>query len=260
MERFLAKTEEAANGEGRNTVLEPEPESEAERILGAEPGREPLFRAPWPVVALLAALLGAFVLQSRAGVDAVALAWGFSPARLAAGRYGPLVLDLFLHGSWLHVLANSAFILAFGTPTARAFGLGAKGGVAFWAFFLVCGVLANLGYAAVHPGGREVLVGASGAAAGLMAAASRLMTRGPGLAPLLSRPVVSMAGAWLLINLLLAGLQALGVGALSPGSEGAPVAWEAHLAGYAAGLVLFAPTLRLLGRAPRPPEDPPEGL
>ena len=57
-----------------------------------------------------------------------------------------------------------------------------------------------------------------------------------------------MALAWLGINLGLAVLQHFGLSGLSPGSGGAPTAWQAHLAGYAAGLALFGPTLRLIRR------------
>ena len=156
---------------------------------------------------------------------------------------------LFLHGGWPHALINSAFILAFGAPVARRLGLDGPGALAFFGFYLVCGALASLGFAAAHPGSEAVLVGASGAASGLMAAASRLMTRGPGLAPFNSPPVVSMAVSWLGINLVIALLAHLGLASLNPGTGGAPVAWEAHLAGYAAGLVLFGPLLRVIRRA-----------
>ncbi len=44
-----------------------------------------------------------------------------------------------------------------------------------------------------------------------------------------------MAAAWGFINLLMA-LRWIDVG-----SGGAPIAWEAHLFGYAAGLLLIAP-------------------
>jgi membrane associated rhomboid family serine protease len=214
-----------------------------------ETEREPLFRVPWPVLALLAVILAAFAMQSYIGVDAVATGLGFSGATLAQGRLAPLFVSLFLHGGWAHALVNSAFILAFGTPVARRCGLDAAGAAAFFGFYMACGVLSNLGYAAVHPTGEAVVVGASGAASGLMAAASRLMTRGPELAPLASQPVISMAGAWLAVNLVLALASGMGLGGLAPGSGGAPVAWEAHLAGYAAGLMLFGPMLRLIRRA-----------
>jgi membrane associated rhomboid family serine protease len=201
------------------------------------------------VSALLVVILAAFAMQSWLGADAVAARLGFSPEGLAHGRVAPLVVSLFLHGSWAHVLVNAAFILAFGAPVARRFGLDAAGGAGFVGFFLLCGVLASLGFALLHPSGAEVLVGASGAASGLMAAASRLITRAPGFASFRSPPVISMGVAWVGINLLLAMLQGLGFNDLAPGARGAPVAWEAHLAGYAAGLVLFVPALRLMGRA-----------
>lgn len=213
-----------------------------------EAERQPLFRAPWPVIALLAVILGAYAMQAWLGTEAVGDALGFSAAGLAKGRLAPLVVSLFLHGGWAHVLVNSAFILAFGAPVSRRCGLGVGGAAAFIGFFLVCGVLGNLAFAAVHPGDAEIVVGASGAAAGLMAAASRLMTPGPDLAPLTSQPVIAMAGGWLGVNLVLALLQGLGVVGLAPGSGTALVAWEVHLAGYAAGLLLFAPMLRLIRR------------
>jgi membrane associated rhomboid family serine protease len=200
------------------------------------------------VLALVGVVLAAYVMQVQIGADAVAAGLGFAPADLARGRIVPLFAALFLHGGWAHVLFNSAFILAFGTPVSRAFGTNGAGALGFVAFYMTCGVLANLGYAAMHPGSPEVLVGASGAASGLMAGSSRLMTPGPGLARFLSPPVLSMAGAWLAINGLLAGLQAMGLAGLEPGAGGATVAWEAHIAGYAAGLVLFAPALRLIRR------------
>jgi membrane associated rhomboid family serine protease len=207
-----------------------------------------MIRAPWPVTALVAALLAAYAAQSWLGTDQVADAYGFSPQSLDQERYGPLLISLFLHGGWAHVGINSAFILAFGTPVARRFGSDGVGAAAFYGFYLVSGVLSNLGYAAVHPHGAAVVVGASGAASGLMAAASRLMTRGASLAPLLSAPVLGMAAAWIVANLILALVTRAGGAALVPGTGGAPVAWEAHLAGYAAGLILFAPALRLIGR------------
>ena len=86
-----------------------------------------------------------------------------------------------------------------------------------------------------------MLVGASGAISGLMGATSRLIDRRGALASFRSRTVIGMAAAWGFINLLMA-LRWIDVG-----SGGAPIAWEAHLFGYAAGLLLIAPFSR---RAP----------
>ncbi len=138
---------------------------------------------------------------------------------------------------------NSAGALAFGSGVSRRLGTGATGAALFFVFFLLCGVLASLGFAQLHPGGNEVLVGASGGVSGLMGGASRLLGRPGRLSGFLSAPVLGMAGAWIAVNLLIA---FIGTG---PGAGGSPVAWEAHLAGYAAGLLLIGPFAFL---APKP--------
>ena len=55
-------------------------------------------------------------------------------------------------------------------------------------------------------------------------------------------PVISMSIGWIAVNLLLA------VVGFAPGLGNAGVAWEAHIFGYVAGLLLVG----LFGRAARP--------
>ena len=197
--------------------------------------REPIFNAPWPAVAMTVAIIGGFGLQSFLPPEQFLPTYGFSPAHLDDGRAITLITALFVHGSWAHALMNAAGALAFGTPVARYYGAKATGALAFLLFYLVCGALANLGYGLVHAGDPHLLVGASGAVAGLMAAAARMIA-GKGVpGPYLSPPVVGMTAAWVVVNLLIA------VVGFAPGAGGMPVAWEAHLFGYAAGLVLVAP-------------------
>jgi membrane associated rhomboid family serine protease len=209
-----------------------------------EQQRERLINAPWPALALVTAMLVCFLIEASAGIDATASRLGFAPQDLARGVWQPLFTSLFLHGGWAHLLGNSAFALAFATPVARRMGLDASGGVVFIIFYLACGVLSNLGFAALDPHDTAPLVGASGAIAGLMGAASRLTVPRERLAPFNSAPVVGMAASWIAVNLLIAFLPWA-----APGAGHAIVAWQAHLAGYAAGLLLIAPALRLLGRA-----------
>lgn len=218
------------------------------RQANVSTSREPMFRAPAPVILLVAALIGAYLLQRLIGSDAMIERFAFSPASLGKGRWGGLVSALFLHGSWAHVLMNALGALAFGAPVARLLGARAGGVLGFIAFYLTCGVLSCLGYALLHPGSPNLLVGASGAVSGLMGAASRLIERGRrtapgGLAPFTSPTVIGMAVSWVIVNGL------IGLIGFGPGTGGAPVAWEAHLFGYAAGLFLIAPTSRALGRA-----------
>ena len=204
--------------------------------------REPILTAPWPALALVGALVAGYLLQSAIGIDLTAERFGFSAEALRQGRWETLASSLFLHGGWLHLISNCAFGLAFATPVARRMGLDAVGAMAFFGFFLLCGVVSNLGYALLLPHEAAPLIGASGAMAGLMAASSRLLWPGPGLAPLNSRPVISMAAAWVGVNML------VGMVGWQPGAGDANVAWQAHLTGYAAGLFLFSPALRLMRR------------
>ena len=210
-----------------------------------EAAREPVFNIPWPVTTLLGALLAAFAVQTQFGVDPLNESFGFRPADLAQGRYATLVTSLFLHGGWPHVLMNSGFLIAFGTPVSRRFGVDLRGMAAFFAFYILCGVVANLGYAALNWGSPVPVIGASGAVAGLMGAGSRLLWReGQALAPFRSQSVVGLAVSWVLINLLFGVL----LKGWAPGAGGATIAWQVHLAGYAAGLLLLSPALRFLGR------------
>lgn len=200
----------------------------------ASQGRQPAFNAPWPVITLVALILGGFLLQGAFPAEAVGR-WAFSSAGLAEGRWATLVTALFLHGNLAHALLNAAFALAFATPVVRSLGVRPAGLARFLIFYLACGVLANLAWAAAHPGDPSLLVGASGALSGLMAAAAQLIAGRGRPGRLLSRPVIGMAAAWIVVNLLVA------VTGIAPGAGDATVAWEAHLAGFAAGLALFRP-------------------
>jgi membrane associated rhomboid family serine protease len=206
-----------------------------------EPAREPAIRAPLPALALSLTLIGLYAWQSWSiDPDAVVSRFAFSPSDLEEGRWRGLITALFVHGNWAHVLLNALGGLAFGAAVARLFGRRLGGAIAYFTFFLICGVLANLGFAALHPGASVLLIGASGGVSGLMGAASRLIERRNVLAPFTSRTVLGMAAAWIIANLL------LGLVGLDAVSGGAAIAWEAHLAGYAAGLVLIGPAARLV--------------
>lgn len=205
--------------------------------------RQPLFNAPWTVTALVAAIVASFLVQGRFD-EAVWLNYALTPVDLLGyGRWETLVTSLFLHGGWVHVLMNAVGALAFGAPVARLFGTRPGGAAAFLVFYLACGMLAGLGFALLDPGGVNPVVGASGAVSGLMGATSRLVDRGGRLGPILAKTPVGMAAAWIIVNL------AFGLTDLTPGAGGAQVAWQAHLAGYFAGLLLIGPFAKALRRA-----------
>jgi membrane associated rhomboid family serine protease len=204
-------------------------------------GRERLFNAPWTIVALPVLLIVLYVAQRSLLSDAQQAYWGLTAAALAAGRWPVLLSSLFLHGSWPHALMNSIAILAFGPPAARLMGTGPRGAAVFYSFYLTCGVLAGLGFLAADPGNVSPVVGASGAVSGLLGAASRLIEGRGRIGPIFGRTVLGMALAWTIANVV------LGVTGMTPGAAGMPVAWQAHLAGYLAGVLLIGPFARLAG-------------
>ncbi len=207
------------------------------------PNHEPAFNAPWPAVVLAVAILAAYGVQSLSGAsDEIITALAFSSAGLAAGRGWSLVTALFVHAGWTHASLNAVAALAFGSPVARRLGLRAAGPVIFLAFYLLCGAIGSLGFALVRPGSDAVLIGASGAVAGLMGASSRMMGGAGRLAPYASPFVLGSAIGWLIINLIFA---VFGSGGLA---GPAPIAWQAHLFGYAAGLALIGPLDGILSR------------
>lgn len=202
--------------------------------------REPAFNAPWPPLALAVGLVALYALQTFSGqavrvIDTL----GVVPAAVTAGQslWTPLS-HMAVHGFWGHAILNAVGILAFGTPVARWLGERGTGPLRFFGFFLACGLLAGLGYVLLHPSATQVLIGASGASAGLMGAGSRLLTQSGRLAPLNDRAVVALGVGWLVINIVFA------VAGAIP-AFGIQVGWEAHLIGYAAGLFGIAPFARL---------------
>jgi len=210
--------------------------------------REPAINLPRSVAGLLACLAVAHVLRVATGTTAEAFA--LTPADLAAGRYGGLVTHVFVHADWIHLSMNALFIAAFGAPVARYLGSGWRGGAVLWAFFLVCGILSGGLFAQIitlapilgpGPGG-WALLGASGAASGLMGAAARLIDGGGRPLPRVGRTVAGMTISWILVNVI------LGLSGLTPGTSGAPVAWQAHILGYFAGLALVGVAGRLAGQ------------
>jgi membrane associated rhomboid family serine protease len=207
----------------------------------ASPVHEKAFNAPWPSLVLVALIVGSYVVQSLVlGADRGVAQFGFAPADLLKGRWLGLVTMMFIHGGWTHDLTNAVAALAFGPPVSKLLGEDLKGAAAFFGFYLLCGLLASLGYAALHLHDVNPVVGASGAVSGLVGAATRRLWREEGLSPILSRPVLVMAGGWVAANLLFA---VTGVSLLIAGAK---VAWEAHVVGLLVGLVLIGPVWRLV--------------
>jgi membrane associated rhomboid family serine protease len=230
-----------------------------------------MFNVPGVVLALLALFFAVHLLRWTLSPDQDewwTLALAFIPARccgvavyLPGGKIASVtsyVTHLFVHADLTHLLINSAWLLAFGTPVARRIDA-----VRFLAFFALTGIAGALLYLMVNGGAPTPMVGASGAISGLMGATFRFVFRGfeeRGARAFMGSashiPLTSLAGAvrdrrimtavalWTIINFVFAW------GALRL-TEAAGIAWEAHLGGFFAGLLLFG----LFDRAPRVDDD-----
>lgn len=171
------------------------------------------------------------------------------PGGLAA-KVWTFVTYAFIHGDWTHLLVNSAWLAAFGSAVARRFGTGRF--LAFSAMGAAAGVGLHL---ALHWGETIPVVGASAAVSAHTAAAMRFvfLTGGPLSAfrlekgdqmwrvpalplvdTLANRRVMFFIGLWFALNVLF-GLMPW----LVTGDANVSIAWEAHVGGFIAGLLLF---------------------
>jgi membrane associated rhomboid family serine protease len=240
--------------------------------------REPLFNIPPVVVALLAvlALIHAgrtLLLSDRQNIEFL-LTFAFIPARydntlgasgLMPGGFGAeiwtFVTYSLIHANWAHYGVNAVWLLPFGSALARRFG--APRFLAFFAVTAACGAAMHL---ATHAGAEIPVIGASASISGMMAAAMRFAFQRGGPLNMLRDadeqtyrvPAIPLTGvlrdarvliflaAWFGINLL------FGYGSLPITGADQAVAWQAHIGGFLAGLLLFS------WFDPNLPDSPPE--
>jgi len=240
--------------------------------------REPLFNIPGVVLAVLALLVAvhlvrAFVLTEDQDIQFL-LSFAFIPARYDSslvlegpipGGFGAEVWTFvtysLIHADWTHLGVNSVWLLPFGTAVARRFGA-----LRFIAFFIVTAAAGAALHLATHAGELYPMIGASASISGTMAAAMRFaFQRGgplgmlrdddevayrvpalPLVRVLSDGRVLMFLAVWFGINIL------FGIGATTFVGGEQPVAWQAHIGGFLAGLLLFS----WFDRAPvLPPDD-----
>lgn len=199
-------------------------------------------RFPWTTTLLVLANAAAFAWELGLGgrLTATIARVAISPAEVVA-LTEPLRLAvrllaaLFLHGGWLHLLGNMAFLAVFGDDVEDK--LGAK---RFLILYLASGLMASSAQIAVTPRSTLPLIGASGAIAGILGAFLVLFPKAKlaGVLPLGCLIIPLRSRAFLFIPLWFL-LQLFGAFTAPPGSSAGNVAWYAHLAGFAAGPLLL---------------------
>lgn len=199
----------------------------------------------WGTWALVVANLAVFVWELRlgSGLEAAISRFALSPAEaLSTGSLGELlarlprlVAALFLHGGWLHLLGNLAFLAVFGDDVESRLKLRR-----FLLLYLGSGLVASAAQIAASPRSTLPLIGASGAIAGVLGAFLVLFPKArlAGILPLGCLVIPMKSRAFLFIPFWFL-LQLYGALAAPPGSLVGGVAWYAHLAGFAAGPILL---------------------
>ena len=228
--------------------------------------REPLFNIPTVIVVLLAVLalihgMREWLLSENQDILFV-YTFAFVPARYDAsvvlggilpGGFGADIWTFFsyslLHGSWTHYGVNAVWLLAFGSAVARRFGT-----LRFLAFFAVTAAAGAGMHLITNAGSPAPMIGASASISGAMAAAMRFAFQRGGplgfmrggdeesyrvpalpLSGVLRDPrVLIFLAVWFGINLL------FGLGSLPITGSNEVVAWQAHIGGFLAGLLLFS--------------------
>jgi len=228
--------------------------------------REPIFNVPPVVVGTILLFVLVHVVRNYALTRAqdveFLLTFAFIPARYDAtpliggaypGGFGAeiwtFVSYAFIHADLMHLGVNSVWLLAFGSALARRFG-----NARFLAFFAVTAAAGAATHLLTHAGDPHPVIGASASISGAMAAAMRFAFQQGGplglwrgdseesyrvpaapLATALRDPrVLGFLLAWFGINAL------FGLGSMSILGGGQVVAWQAHIGGFVAGLILFA--------------------
>lgn len=209
------------------------------------------------VLLILIELASSLVLDAE-GKTQLAVWFGFIPQRFnypeaIPGGAVPLlwtgVTHAFLHAGWEHALLNVAWLAIFGTPVARRYGA-----VGFLVIFAISSIAGALAFTLNSLNELHILVGASGGIAGLTGAAVRFMFQ----------PIIVVThpetGERVILGRKLAGFSELmannrsryftifwiAINAAAPlipmifGGVDVQIAWEAHLGGFVAGLLLVS--------------------
>lgn len=164
--------------------------------------------------------------------------FGVVPARFLTGSIlAPISLfsSQFLHGGWMHVIANLWTLYIFGDNVEER-----MGHLRYLIFYLLSGALGGLIQVLSSPTSTLPSIGASGAIAGVLGAylilfpRARVLTFIPifFLPWLVEIPAIIYLGVWF-VSQFFSGMSALGA---SSGLGG--IAYWAHVGGFASGLIL----------------------
>ena len=226
--------------------------------------REPILTLPGALTAyvLLLAVIHVVRMLLPFDIDDIVIQmFGFIPKRYdstllaidfpggTGAKVWTFVTYSLLHANLTHIGFNVLWLLPFGSALARRFGA-----VRFFLFMAVTAVAGALAHLVTHEHAVAPMIGASASVSGTMAAAIRFafvqgsflsFSRGDAdaaakvpalslLRALRNTRVLGFLAVWFGVNII------FGIGSIAIGADGASVAWQAHIGGFFAGLVLFS--------------------
>lgn len=200
-----------------------------------------LWKLAWPNAVVTVAILLVAVWQTGrllSGDGNIGIDWGgLSAAALAQGRWWTPITSMFMHAGIAHLIFNMIALAQMGPIVALRFGRDGRALATYLAFYLLCGLIGDAVYLALHPTSAVPMIGASGAIFGLWGAMARLGPNGS-LVPIFSRQVGKETRSAIVSNLVIMAIVLLPALLSGQPSYGG-IAWEAHLGGYLAGLLLI---------------------
>jgi len=160
-----------------------------------------------------------------------------APAMGAAPALMPILTSMFLHGSWLHLIANMWALWIFGDNIEDHLG-----SARYLLLYLLSGIAGSLVHWVFNAGSAIPSVGASGAIAGVMGAyfllfpAARVLTLVPFFFVFFTwLPAWIVLGYWFIVQFLSGAATAV----TFTQESGGGVAFWAHVGGFAAGALMI---------------------
>jgi membrane associated rhomboid family serine protease len=143
-----------------------------------------------------------------------------------------LLMSMFLHGSWMHLLGNMLYLWIFGDNVEDALGH-----FKFLIFYLICGLAATMAHVLSAPNSAVPSLGASGAIAGVLGGYLMMYpTRRVRVLfwySIVEMPALIVIGLWIAIQIF----SSIGSIARTAQNTGG-VAYWAHIGGVITGLLL----------------------
>jgi membrane associated rhomboid family serine protease len=154
------------------------------------------------------------------------------PPTLSLPYWTTVLTAMFLHGGWLHLLANMIFLRVFGDNVEMA-----AGSLRFLLFYLACGAVGSAAHIVSNPASTVPSLGASGAIAGVLGAYWLLFPKNRvhvlAWGGVMALPASLVLGFWMAMQVFSGFFQWL-----TPVGSGGGVAYMAHIGGFATGLLL----------------------